>query len=267
MPECPFHLARCEYPSTNRFPSHTHDFAEITWIESGTGKQIINGSVYLLKQGDLFFIRPADFHSFEAGTDGLTLINLAFPADIVTELERRYFPNTSCYFQTQEKFPWSTHLDAESFTQVAKLFSTLAGTVRDRLELDRALLTLFSIVRRPFMNLPFEDAPDWLRCACAEMQRPAHLAEGIPALIRFAGRSPEHTSRELRKYSGITPTEFINRLRLDHAARLLCTSGHSILETALECGFENQGHFHRCFKTRFGTTPLKYRKQNLAPVF
>jgi AraC family cel operon transcriptional repressor len=99
------------------------------------------------------------------------------------------------------------------------------------------------------------------------MHRLAHLAEGVPALVRFAGRSPEHTARELRKYSGCTPTEFVNRLRIDHAARLLCTTDKSVLEIALDCGFENQGHFHRCFKTRFETTPLTYRKQNHAPIF
>ncbi|RKX46300.1 MAG: hypothetical protein DRP64_03380 [Verrucomicrobia bacterium] len=60
----------------------------------------------------------------------------------------------------------------------------------------------------------------------------------------------------MRKHSGITPAEFINRLRIDHTARLLCTTDKSILEIALECDFENQGHFHRCFKARYGTTPL-----------
>ena len=68
----------------------------------------------------------------------------------------------------------------------------------------------------------------------------------------LAGRSPEHTARVLREHSGSTPTEFVNRLRIEHAARLLCTTEKNILETALDCGFENQGYFHRSFKARFG---------------
>jgi AraC family cel operon transcriptional repressor len=162
--------------------------------------------------------------------------------------------------------PWSTQLGTEEFAQIAKIFQQLSSATRDRFELDRMLMNLFAIVRKPFADLPLENAPNWLRFACSEMSRPVNLAEGIPAFVRLAGRSPEHTSRELRKQGKCTPTEFINRLRLDHAARLLCTTELSVLETALECGFENQSHFHRCFRTRFRTTPLKYRQKNRAPV-
>ena len=267
LPDHAFYLARGEYPPTKRFAMHTHDFAEINLIESGGGRQVINGTAFTLKPGDLFLIRPTDQHSIEAGRHGLGLANLAFPLDHATDLEERYLPNSLHYFSSGETFPWSAHLDAESFAQAATLFSNLAGAARDRFELDRAIMNLFAILRKPFSDLPLGHAPDWLRCACAEMHRPAHLAEGVPALVRFAGRSPEHTARELRKYSGYTPTEFVNRLRIDHAARLLCTTDRSVLEIALDCGFENQGHFHRCFKTRFETTPLTYRKQNHAPVF
>ncbi len=267
LPGHAFYLARCEYPAAKRFAMHTHDFAEINLIESGGGRQVINGTAFTLKPGDLFLIRPADSHSIEAGQHGLGLANLAFPLEHAIDLENRYLPDRLRYFRSDEKLPWSTHLDAESFAQTSNLYSSLAGSVRDRLELDRAIMNLFAILRRPFSDMPLDHAPIWLRCACAEMHRPAHLAEGVPALVRFAGRSPEHTARELRKHSGCTPTEFVNRLRLDHAARLLCTTDKNVLETALECGFENQGHFHCCFKARFGTTPLKYRKQNHAPIF
>ena len=40
LPGHAFYLARCEYPATKRFAPHTHDFAEITLIESGETKII-----------------------------------------------------------------------------------------------------------------------------------------------------------------------------------------------------------------------------------
>ncbi|RKX42225.1 MAG: hypothetical protein DRP64_10205 [Verrucomicrobia bacterium] len=44
---------------------HTHDFAEINLIESGGGRQVINGSTFILELGDLFLIRPTDRHSIQ----------------------------------------------------------------------------------------------------------------------------------------------------------------------------------------------------------
>jgi len=262
-----FHLARYEFMPTRRISLHTHDYAEITLIESGEGQQKINGTVLALKPGDLFLIRPTDCHSFEASKRGLLLANLVFPLKHAIDLENRHIPDRLHYFRSNKKLPWSTHLDAESYAEVENLFTHLDGAVHNRFELERAIMNLFAILQKPFSDLPLGHAPNWLHHACAEMHQPAHLAEGLPALFRMAGRSPGHTAHELRKHSGCTPTEFINRLRIDHAARLLRSTDKSVLEIALECGFENQGYFHRCFKARFGTSPLTYRKKNHSLIF
>ncbi len=262
-----FHLARYEFLPPRRIMPHTHDFSEITLVESGKGRQTINGTAVALKPGDLFLIRPADRHTFSAGKQGLGLANLVFQSHHAIELEKRYLPDNLHYFRSEEELPWSTHLDEESYVAVESLFTHLQDAPQTTFEIERILMNLFAILQKPHSDLPLGQAPDWLRHACAEMHRPAHLAEGVPALFRFSGRSPGHTAHELRKHSGCTPTEFVNRLRIDHAARLLCSTNKSVLETALECGFENQGYFHRCFKARFGTTPLAYRKKNHSLVF
>ena len=262
-----FYLARYEFPPKRLIGLHIHEYAEIALIESGDGKQILNGSTLALKSGDLFLIRPDDCHSIESGKKGLLLANLAFPLDHAIHLENQYLPDHLLYFRSDEKLPWSTRLDDNSFAQIENLLKTLRGTVPDRFELDRALMNIFAILRKPYADLPLGQAPEWLRHACAEMHKPAHLLEGVPALVRFAGRSPEHTARVLREHSGSTPTEFVNRVRIEHAARLLCTTDKNILETALDCGFENQGYFHRSFKARYGTTPLAYRKKHHALIF
>lgn len=262
-----FHLARYEFLPKRRILAHIHDYAEITLIESGEGRQSINGTTFKMKQGDLFLIRPPDRHSFTASKQGLLLANLIFPLKHAIDIENQYLPDNTHYFRQDEELPWFTHLDDESYSQVEALFSHLLTAPQTPFELDRAIMNLFAILQKPTSDLPLDHAPDWLRHACAEMHRPAHLAEGVSALYRLAGRSPGHTAHELRKYSGCTPTEFINRLRVDHAARLLCSTDKSVLEIALDCGFENQGHFHRCFKARLETTPLAYRKKNHALLF
>ncbi|RLB94985.1 MAG: hypothetical protein DRH90_26020 [Deltaproteobacteria bacterium] len=246
---------------------HTHEYAEIALIESGKGIHTINDDTSTLKPGDIFLIRPSDCHTMGASKHGIGLTNLAFPLSHAVNLENRYLPDDLRYFRSDEKLPWSTHLDDESYVQVENLFRNLANAVPEQFELERFLMNLFALLKKPLSALPLGHAPDWLHHACVQMHQPAHLAEGIPALVRFAGRSLAHTARELRKYSGTTPTEFINRLRIEHAAQLLCTTDKSILEIALDCGFENQGHFHRRFKDRFETTPLKYRKKSHSIFF
>lgn len=72
-----------------------------------------------------------------------------------------------------------------------------------------------------------------------------------------------HAHRTLRVVLGETPKQFTMRLRIDHAAAALVSSRTSILDIALECGFESHEVFCRAFRRRFGLSPSAYRKRGL----
>jgi AraC family transcriptional regulator len=86
------------------------------------------------------------------------------------------------------------------------------------------------------------------------------------ALAELAAKTEQslfHAHRTLRMALGETPKQFTLRLRIDHAAAALVGSRNSILDIALECGFENHETFCRAFRRRFGMSPSAYRKRGL----
>ena len=52
---------------------------------------------------------------------------------------------------------------------------------------------------------------------------------------------------------------YVNEKRLEEAEKQLRESDKSILEIALDCGFENVTYFNRLFKRKHGIPPGKYR--------
>lgn len=82
-------------------------------------------------------------------------------------------------------------------------------------------------------------------------------------LAANTGQSLFHAHRTLRVALGETPKQFTLRLRIDHAAAALVSSRASILDIALECGFESHEAFCRAFRRRFGLSPGAYRKRGL----
>jgi AraC-like DNA-binding protein/effector-binding domain-containing protein len=82
-------------------------------------------------------------------------------------------------------------------------------------------------------------------------------------LAANTGQSLFHAHRTLRVALGETPKQFTLRLRIDHAAAALVNSWASILDIALECGFESHEAFCRAFRRRFGLSPSAYRKRGL----
>ena len=103
------------------------------------------------------------------------------------------------------------------------------------------------------------ERPAWLRAATSGDARQETIADGLPALFRKCGRSPEHVAREFRRYFGQTPTHWVHSIRLHHASVLLETTDLSITEVAMECGVANLSFFHRTFRGTYGMTPRLFR--------
>jgi AraC family transcriptional regulator len=82
----------------------------------------------------------------------------------------------------------------------------------------------------------------------------------VETMARAACFSRRQFHRLMLQVLGETPGRHQRRVRLDRAAWLLLTSCATVLEVALETGFENHETFTRAFRTRFGVTPSVFRK-------
>jgi AraC-like DNA-binding protein len=88
----------------------------------------------------------------------------------------------------------------------------------------------------------------------------------VEAMARAACFSPRQFHRLMVQVLGETPGSHQRRLRLDRGAWLLLTSPATVLEIALENGFENHETFTRAFRQRFGETPSAFRKNRGASL-
>lgn len=67
----------------------------------------------------------------------------------------------------------------------------------------------------------------------------------LAALSARAGLSPFHLHRLFVAVAGETPKQYTLRLRVSRGAALLLTTGHSVLDVALSCGFSVRGTLSR----------------------
>jgi AraC-like DNA-binding protein len=90
----------------------------------------------------------------------------------------------------------------------------------------------------------------------------SHLNEDISldALCELSHFSKSYVIRIFKKHTGQTPTEYINRCRIEQAKELLTSK--CVTDTALDCGFNNVSYFIRTFKRYTGVTPREWKSQN-----
>jgi AraC family transcriptional regulator len=79
-------------------------------------------------------------------------------------------------------------------------------------------------------------------------------------LAREAGLSPYHFLRTFERLTGVTPHQYVRRVRLREAARRLVEEAGTVLDIALDCGFGDVSNFNRAFRTEFGRSPLAFRR-------
>jgi len=80
-------------------------------------------------------------------------------------------------------------------------------------------------------------------------------------MAAMAKLSSTQFNARFRELLRMSPSEYIPKLRIEVAQKLLSTSNKSIAETAAEAGFYDQSHFTKRFRRVTGMTPLAYRKQ------
>jgi AraC family transcriptional regulator len=81
----------------------------------------------------------------------------------------------------------------------------------------------------------------------------------LPDLAEVACFSPFHFHRVFQALTGEGVAEHVRRLRLERAAVRLRSTSRSILEIALEAGYEAHESFTRAFEAAFHTSPSHYR--------
>ena len=132
----------------------------------------------------------------------------------------------------------------------------------DRLKTAMRVL-LFRIFTRFFADFEEEsdsEIPTWLSTLCNEMKRNGNFTYGIDRMLSLTSKSREHLSRSIKKYMGVTLSEFINDLRLHFIANMLKNSNHDIADIIFESGFGNISWAAELFRKKYGMTPSQFRK-------
>jgi transcriptional regulator GlxA family with amidase domain len=92
------------------------------------------------------------------------------------------------------------------------------------------------------------------------MARP-EADHGVAQLAARAGMSPRHFARLFRAELGVTPSVWVEEIRIE-AARGLLEAGVPPKLAGAQCGFRDVETFRRAFQRRLGLSPAAYRSRH-----
>lgn len=107
--------------------------------------------------------------------------------------------------------------------------------------------------------------PKVIQAVKSHITRNYHVDITLDALSEKFSVNKFHLQKQFKRYTGLSPNEFLIHTRLSRAKELLRSTDNSINQIAAEVGFGNASHFTRMFKKYENTTPINYRRNWLDP--
>lgn len=251
------HLARATLTPTRPKQLHDHDFFELFWVQNGKVRHHLPGGAETLTEGDVIFLRPGQPHGLQGRGEHSLVVSLCIHPATMKSLIKRH-PGLAGHLFWSDMGPVRAHRDIRQLAALNHAAVLLERSTCDTLAAEAFLLPLCADLTADTYPA---DVPAWLAAACTAAKDPAVFRDGAAGLVALTGKAHPHVSRTMRKHLGETPSDYINRIRMAHAARALTTDGDAVSQIAADCGIPNMSHFHKLFRATHGVTPLQYRQK------
>ena len=250
---------------------HSHNAVEIALVLAGKGEYTTEKKTYPMEKGDVFVFATNEIHCItDVCSEELSVVNLHFRPEYVADAKEAGEGYVNFCFAHSEKFENRIPAEKAGFLSHALNMMRAEYTQKDR---------EFSVASKAYLDLILvellrnhsyygtaagESADRRAAILSVYAYIDSHLAEhlSLSELARIANLSPNYFSKIFAQYNGRSLWDYVNSKRIEKACRLLLdrSTGHTVLDVALECGFNNTVNFNKIFKKHTGITPKKLRE-------
>jgi AraC-like DNA-binding protein len=84
-------------------------------------------------------------------------------------------------------------------------------------------------------------------------------AHSVDSLAAIVGMSRSTFTRQFTEIMGVSPMDYVLKLRLHHASGLLRSTAMPVKQVAAASGFLSRTHFSRSFRSHYGVDPTRFR--------
>lgn len=241
--------------SNMHYKKHFHDTFSLGANKHGVSKYMNSDKVYTLKENQLSIINPNTVHACNASTEILNEYYMMYLDTVWCKNIQNIINDNITSFT-----PVPPHIleDKKIYHEYIKLCKYIFEE-HSSLDKEDILITFFL----KFFALFLEEINDEVIDEKFEqiiLYLDQNYKENI-TLVELADHFKLNSFYIIRLFKSninLTPRAYLINVKINKAKEFL-QKGYSIVDTALECGFFDQSHFHRNFLKIVATTPKEYQ--------
>ena len=254
---------------------HYHNNFEISFITEGSGKRIVGDSIEEFQPGDLAFIGRNLPHVWIADKDTRTpskrtleMVILQFTSNVLFP-QLLILPEFSNIKRALDLSERGIQIIGYTLNEVSEIMLQLPYLK----SFERMLhfFTLMDIIGKSETNvqlasneyLKIRFTPGNKRIAVIHEYLMNNYREevNLKRLAVLVNMAEGSLCRFFKMNMGITIFEYLNKIKIEFACKLLMDQNHSMTEVSFDSGFNNLSHFNNQFKKINGVPPSEYRKR------
>ena len=270
-PTFPFVIERMRL---DHYPLHCHDYDELVVVVSGRGRHVVGSERYEIFAGHAFVINEMVPHGFE-NADGLELFNVVYSEDYLVERfpDLMDLPGFQALFYIHPRmvpalrFSRRLFLPPRSFGEVTwhlrKMEAEWKGkSTGYRTQMLASLVAVIVDLSRLYtLDAGFTpEVTAGVARVISRIQNGFQDTVSLEELAAVACMSQRTLDRQFKAMMGMTPIEYVNKVRIERALPLLRDAGQSISDVAYAAGFRDSNYFTRRFRGCFGMSPREYQR-------
>jgi AraC-like DNA-binding protein len=237
------------------FSGEEHPMPELTYVDQGELHTVADGQDILLKQGEIAFKGPNQWHMDYADMGvAPRYVTITFDlegVDITPLLNRKFAAPQSAVTLIQHMLREQERMDAYSQDMILSYLSALVLTILRHADAPEAKLKASNSVHSE--NEIIRRAQQYIS---------GHIREklSVPLVARMVDVSPSYLTALFHKNLQISPGEYIRRIKLQESKQMIREGNLNFTEIAAALQYSTVHHFSRQFKEKFGITPTEYAK-------
>lgn len=262
-------------------PYHVHNWVEMGYMYSGQCDIIVKDEEFTMKEGQFILLDTQVPHQIgKTGGDNI-LINFAFDKNYLSNnffnritkenAITNFFVNTLNEQTNHDKYIIFDTSDNEAIPNIIKSF--LCEYYDPSLCSSDILNSYMTIIICELINNykkgVIKEEKTSLKYALVSILQyiENHCSDcTLEEVANYFHISPNYMTAQLKKYTGYSFKELVQKNRFEQAGRLLINTEKSVRDVANTVGYENMGFFNKKFIKYFGCLPNEYRVLKKAKV-
>jgi AraC family transcriptional regulator len=247
-------LSELRHEHARKLPSHSHELAYFCLLLNGNYWEQSGRRRITYKPLSVMFHPPDTTHIDEIGPHGGRFFNVEVKSEWMDRLRECLGKIDLDASLHEGDLAWLAMRLYREHKQVdACSMLTIEGLV----------LEMLALVGR-MRDVKEQHGPPWLARAVELLNDEFRGNLRIQDIASEIGVHPFHLSRVFRTVHRQTIGEYVQKLRITYASKLLALPENDLVTVALSAGFADQSHFTRVFKNVTGLTPAVFRRLALA---